>query len=74
VRRHLNPARLNFVFVAKDGAQLASALAGETGSPISYPTPKPPEVLQTDQEVEATSLPIEVGSIQIVDAQSFMEK
>jgi zinc protease len=74
VRRHLNPARLNFVFVAKDGTQLASSLAGETRSPISYPTPKPPDVLQTDKEIEASSLPIEVGSIQIVDAQSFMEK
>jgi len=74
VRRHLSPARLNFVFVAKDVTELASALASEAPSPISYPSPKPPDVLQVDKEIASFPLPIEAGSIEVIDSQAFMQK
>src|SRR5262249_35187827 len=63
VRRHLNPARLNFVFVSKDARELAGALGGESPRGISYPSPKPPEVLKVDKEINSFPLPIEAGSI-----------
>lgn len=74
VRRHLQPDRLNFVFVAKNATQLANALATQGRSSISYPTPKPPEMVKVDHEIGGRPLKIEAGSIEIVDAQLFMQR
>lgn len=74
VKRHLALEKLNFVFVAKDGKGLSHALATQAPSPISYPTPKPPEVLEADKQLATFPLPMHPALIEVIEAQSFMEK
>ena len=72
VRRHLSPSRMNFAFVTDDGARLAAELKGQTPSPITYPTPKSPEVLAEDQQFIDAPLPIQ-GDIEVRPAETFMK-
>jgi zinc protease len=74
VKRHLSPANLNFVFVTKDAKGLESALAENSPSPISYPSPKPDAVLKLDETIGVYPLPTHPALIQTERAQDFMEK
>lgn len=74
VKRHLNPNELNFVFVAKDADGLKKLLTEQPPTPISYPTPKSPEVLEQDKHIIAFPLPVHPSLIEIQPATSFMEK
>ncbi len=73
-RRHLSPEKLNFVFVTKDAAGLEKALETQPASPIRYPTPKPKEVLEEDERIVGLELPIHPEAIQVLPAQTFMQR
>lgn len=72
--RHLSPEKLNYVFVTKDAKGLAAKLASKAPSPISYPSPKPPEVLSADEQLANQALPLEPGAIEVREAAGFMEE
>lgn len=74
VRRHLRPQDLSFVYVTKDAAALRKLLAEQPPTPITYPTPKPPEVLEGDRKFVAWPIPLKRDAIQVIDAQQFMER
>lgn len=74
LKRHLDPSRLNFVYVAKDAAALKAALASGAPSPITYPTPKDAEVTQADALIASRWLGLEPERIEVLDAQSFMAR
>lgn len=74
LKKHLDPARLNFVYVTKDAEGLKAQLAKKDPSPIAYATPKPPEVLALDQTIGAYALPMHPDAISIVDANNVMER
>ncbi len=74
VRRHLRPEALNFAFVAQDADGLAKLLKEQPPSPISYASPKPPALLDEDKAIISLPLPIRADAVQVVPAQSFMEK
>ncbi len=56
VRRHLRPERLWIAMVSEQADSLAARLASGAPSPITYATPKPPEVMSEDKEIEAYPL------------------
>lgn len=72
--RHVDPARLNFVFVAKDAAALKNALVSGAPTPITYPTPKDAEVTEADVKIAARPLPLDPLRIEVFDAQAFMAR
>ncbi|MHB8875214.1 MAG: M16 family metallopeptidase [Myxococcaceae bacterium] len=74
VRRHLSTDRLNFVFVTKDARGLASSIASQAPSPITYPTPKAAEVLEADKAISRFPLPTHPALIEVKEAQQFMER
>ena len=49
VRKHLQYKDLQIVIVTKDAKALREALISDAPSPITYPTPRPAEVLREDQ-------------------------
>jgi zinc protease len=53
VRRHLQIDNIQFVFVAKDAADLRTRLINSTPSPITYNSPRPQELLEEDRRIEA---------------------
>jgi zinc protease len=74
VRRQLRPESLNFAFVTQDAQELARLLEEQPPSPISYASPKPPALLEEDKAIITHPLPVQPEAIQVVPAQSFMEK
>jgi zinc protease len=74
VRRHLRPEDLSFAYVTKDAEGLRKLLAEQPPTPIAYPTPKPPEVMAVDQKFIGLPIPVKRDAIQVIDAQSFMER
>ncbi|WP_309894619.1 pitrilysin family protein [Archangium sp.] len=74
LRRQLRPEALNFAFVTQDADGLVKLLKEQHPSPISYASPKAPELLKEDQAIIAQPLPVRPEAVQVVPAQSFMEK
>ena len=74
LKKHYSVDRLNFVFVTKDAQGLKQALASQAPTPITYPSPKPAEVLERDKLIAAQKLPMTAGAIDIVDAAGFMKE
>jgi zinc protease len=72
--RHLSLDRLNFVYVTRDAEALADLLAKQPPTPIQYPTPKAPEVLEVDKAISTQRLPMRPAAIEIKDTQQFMER
>ena len=74
VRRQLQPEKLAFVFVTEDAAGLAQTLKSGAPSPITYASPKPPELLKQDEAIIQQPLPVRPDAIQVVPASGFMER
>jgi zinc protease len=74
VRRQVRPEALNFAFVTQDAEGLVKQLKEQSPSPITYASPKSPALLEEDKAIGARPLPIRPDAIQVVPADSFMEK
>ncbi|MBL8921011.1 MAG: insulinase family protein [Myxococcaceae bacterium] len=72
LKRVLDPAALNFVFVTKDAEGLRDALTSGAPSPISYATPRPAEVLEQDKAVERQPLPMTKDRLRLIEAKDVM--
>jgi zinc protease len=74
VRKYLRPESMTIAIVNQDAAALADALAAGTPSPMTYATPKPPEVLAEDKEIEAYPLHIGRDAITIVPVEEMFAR
>ena len=74
VQKYLRPERMNFVYVAKDGATLARQLAQNAAAPVRYATPKPAPVVAEDVVIDHFKLPVDPTAIEVLDVSSFMER
>ena len=73
VRKHLQYKDLQIVIVTKDAKALREALISDAPSPITYPTPRPAEVLKEDQEIMKFPLHIRPENIRIVPGKTLFE-
>ena len=69
IRRHLRIDRVKFAVVTSDAEAFKAALVANTPSPVTYDTPKPPEVLEEDKVIESYVLPFKEESIRIVPVE-----
>ncbi len=74
LKKVIDPARLDFVFVTRDADGLAKALVSGAKSPITYPSPKPDAVLKDDAIIEAFPLPMKQAATRILDATDVMQQ
>ncbi len=74
LKRHLDPTKLNFVYVTKDAAGLKEKLAKKEPSPIEYATLKGEDVMALDKTIATFPLPMHPALIEILDANAVMEK
>ncbi|RKG87671.1 M16 family metallopeptidase [Corallococcus terminator] len=74
VRRQLQPEKLAFVFVTEDADGLAKTLKSGAPSPITYASPKPPELLKLDETLIQQKLPVRPDAVQVAPASEFMER
>ena len=69
IARHLRPQSMTIALICQDAGALAAAIAAETPSPITYATPKPPDVLAEDRVIETYRLGIARDAIRIVPVE-----
>ncbi|QSQ19206.1 insulinase family protein [Pyxidicoccus parkwayensis] len=74
LRRHAHPEALNFAFVTQDAEGLAQALRSGQPSTIKYASPKDEALLKEDEAISTFKLPLRPDAIEVVPAQSVMEK
>jgi len=65
---------MTIALVSQEADTLAAALASEAASPITYATPKPPEVLEEDKEIQAYRLGIKREAIRIVPVEDMFRE
>ena len=71
IRRHVDPARLR-VAIATHGAEaMAAEMRSGAPSPITYPSPKPPELTEADRLI--ARLPLE-GEVKVVKVSELFER
>lgn len=73
VRRHLRGDRLVIVAVTRDANALARELLDPAPTPITYDSPKAPELLREDEEVGAVDLGLSVETTRIMAAEDLFE-
>ena len=72
MRKYVTAGSLNFVFVTRDAAGLAALIKSGKPSPITYASPKPPEVTADDAVIEKEGLPLAVDHVRVVKAAEVM--
>ena len=66
IRKHLQTDNMEFVFVAKDAANLREALMNDVESPITYNSPKP-ELEAEDRVISV--LPLRFRNVEIMSGE-----
>jgi zinc protease len=73
IRKHLQARNLKVVMVAEDAESLRKALVSDAPSPITYDTPKTPEVLAEDKEIIKYPLRIAADAVEIIPATEMFQ-
>lgn len=68
IRRHLRADRLRIVMAGENMLELREAILSEQPSPMSYNSPKPPEILAEDEVVSRRALNIHPADARVVPA------
>jgi zinc protease len=70
LKKHLQTSNLTIGIVTKDAQALKAALVSGAPSPITYATPKGPEVLEEDKTIATYPIKISADKVTIVPADS----
>ncbi len=73
VRKHLQYQNLQIVIITKDAKALRDSLVSDVPSPITYPTPRPAEVLKEDEEIIEFPLRIRPENVRILPGKTLFE-
>jgi zinc protease len=74
IRKHWQTSHLQVAAVTEDAAAFAEALVQDTPSLISYPTPKPPEVLEEDKAISSYPIQVEREHMRIIPVAELFAK
>ena len=74
IKRHLQYRNLKIAIVTGDAANLRTLLASDAPTPITYPTPKPDEILAEDREIAVVPLALAAERIEIVPVDQAFER
>lgn len=73
LKKWIDPSRLRFAIITTDAEAMREALVSGAPSPIEYPTPKPPEILEQDKEFIAMPLGLKAEDVVVVKAGEMFE-
>jgi zinc protease len=65
---------MRYAIITKDAAAMREMLVSGAPSPINYPTPKPPEILEQDKEFIARPFGLTPEEVVGVKASEMFEK
>ena len=69
IRRHLSATDLTVVMITKDAAALRAELLADADTPMSYDSPKPPEVVAEDVVVGSRRLGLRDGDVVVTPVE-----
>ena len=70
IREHLQTANLRIAIITNNAGALKQALVSDAPSPMTYETPKPPEVLEEDKAIAVYPLKILAEKVAVISADS----
>ncbi len=73
VKKYFQYKNIKAVFVTNNAEALKQALVNNAPSPIQYPTPKPPEILEEDKEIATYPLSVRPEHVEIVPIDRVFE-
>jgi zinc protease len=73
IRKHLGAAGLDIVVVAKNCEDLKKKVLDGAPSPMTYNSPKPPEVLEEDKVVERWKIDLKPDAVRILPVEKVFE-
>ncbi len=74
IRKHIQYNNIKFAIVTKDAEKLKEALVNNVPSPITYPTPKPEEILNEDKEIAVFPLKVIPEKVRIFSVDEMFVK
>jgi zinc protease len=74
IRRYFQTQDLVIALVTADAEAMKHRLVSDEPSPITYPAPKPPEIVSEDEQIARYPLSIEPGRVTIVPVEEMFEK
>ncbi len=74
LKKWIDPKQLRYAIITSDAAAMRDALVSGVSSPIEYPTPKPPEILEQDEEFIGAPLWIGPEDVMVVKAGEMFER
>jgi zinc protease len=74
LKKWIHPNELRFAIVTTDAEAMREALVSGAPSPIEYPTPKPPEILEQDKTFIGAPLGLTANDVVVVKATEMFEK
>ena len=66
IKQHLASDRMRIVMITKDAESLRDAIVKGTPSPITYNSPKPPDLLAEDKVIEKYKINVRPDQVVIV--------
>ncbi len=66
VQRHLTAQDVWVAIIAPNAQELAQAIGSNAPSPITYESPKPPEVMAEDREIATYALPVRAEDVRVI--------
>ncbi|MFN3780941.1 MAG: insulinase family protein, partial [Candidatus Kapaibacteriota bacterium] len=74
IRKHIQYNNIKFAIVTNNAEKMKEELVKNLPSPITYPSPKPQEVLEEDKEIAIFPLLVKPEKIKIVDVDDMFVK
>jgi zinc protease len=73
IRENLHANDMQYVFVARDAADLQQRLVDDAPSPITYDSEKPEELLREDERIATLPLKFEPDAVRVVPAMEVFQ-
>ncbi len=73
IKKYLQYENIKVVFVTNEPEALKQALVNNEPSPITYPTPKPAEVLEEDKQIATYPLKVKPENVRITPIESIFQ-
>jgi zinc protease len=74
IRRHIQAENMWIVFITRDARNLQQMLIQGVPTGITYPGPRPDDVLAEDREIAAFPIPVQADDITIIDINDVYQR
>ncbi len=74
IRKHLQYKNIQIAMVTANAEDFKDKLTNNTASPMKYSSPKPPEIMEEDKQIEKYPLDIKAANVEIIKIDEMFQK